>query len=528
MKKIFSILVGASLALSSCSGDYLDTVPESSIGAGVVFETAENARMAVNGLARMMCQQYLRTQGCNGEGTIKTWYGNYPGNDFQKCKLTGWSSLINMKYTERSTSKYDYYPWFYYYKIIGNANTIIDAIDNAKGETSIKNEVKAQAYVFRAYCYTMLSQLYCKRWVDSNEGSSRGLPLRIDVSSGELPASTLGQVYEQIYADLDAAIDCFDQAKYKREDENFYLPDLQVAYAVYARAALVRNDWATAAEYAVKARENHPLMSAEEYMEGGFNQPNKEWIWGIYNGEEQTLHYYSFFAFQGSNSNANICRNYPCAISKVLYDQIPETDLRREMFVAPLSSEPYLTDGEARAQGIKTYYNEGGTKGEMTKRIKAKYAKKLYSSSNTFAYMQFKFQSLSNPGVGHLNNFRSAEMYLVEAEAKCHLGGKDAEVQTLLKQLNQNLNPAYTCDKTGDDLLEEVKLYRRIELWGEGFDWFDMKRWKHTLDRKTFTEGGSFHPAFAVTLTPEESNNWCWVYPAKEIDFNDALDSAFE
>lgn len=528
MKKIFSILLGVGFIFTSCSDDYLDTTPESSIGAGVVFESAENARMAVNGLSRMMCQQYLHSQGCNGEGTIKTWYGNYPGRDFQKCKLTGWSSIINLQFTERNTSKYDYYPWYYYYMIIGNANTIIDKIDAAKGTEAVKNEVKAQALVFRAYSYSMLVQLYSKRWVDSNEGASRGLPLRVDTSSGELAASTLKQVYDQIYADLDAAIACFNVADYVRSPEEFYLPDLQVAYATYARAALNRNDWPTAAKYAAMAREGHPLMSTSEYMDGGFNTPNKEWIWGIYNGEEQTLYYYSFFAQQASNSNASICRKYPCAISKELYDQIPEADVRRNMFAAPLASEPYMTDADAKANNVSSYYNDGGAKGNMAKRIKAAYAKKLYSTSAIHAYMQLKFQNFSNPGVGHLNNFRSAEMYLTEAEAKCHMGGMDAEVQALLKEVNQNLNPSYTCDKTGDELLEEVKLYRRIDLWGEGFDWFDTKRWKEPLSRKSYDQGGSFHTAFAVTVNPEEANNWTWVYPAKEIDYNDAIDSAFE
>ena len=484
--------------------------------------------MAVNGLSRMMCQQYLSSQGCNGEGTIKTWYGNYPGRDFQKSKLTGWSSLINLQFTERNTSKYDYYPWFYYYKLIGNANTIIEKIVDAKGSESVKNEVKGQALVFRAYSYAMLAQLYSKRWVDSNEGSSRGLPLRIDASAGELPASTLKEVYQQIYADLDEAITCFKDAEYKRSSEEFYLPDLQTAYATYARAALNRCDWATAAKYAEMAREGHPLMSQSDYVDGGFNTPNKEWIWGIYNGEEQTLYYYSFFAYQASNSNASNCRKYPCAISKELYDQIPESDVRRSMFAAPLASEPYMTDSEAKKEGVKTYYNEGGAKGDMSKRIKATYGKKLYTTSTLHAYMQFKFQNFSNPGVGHLNNFRSAEMYLTEAEAKCQMGGKDAEVQALLKELNKNLNPSYTCDKTGAALLEEVKLYRRIDLWGEGFDWFDTKRWNESLTRKSYADGGSFHSAFAIDLQPNEANNWTWVYPAKEIDYNDALDSAFE
>ena len=77
-------------------------------------------------------------------------------------------------------------------------------------------------------------------------------------------------------------------------------------------------------------------------------------------------------------------------------------------------------------------------------------------------------------------------------------------------------------------MLKEVKLYRRIELCGEGFDWFDYKRWKEPISRKTYADGGSFHSAFAVTVQPDEANQWTWVYPNKEIDYNDSLDSAFE
>lgn len=193
MKKILYTL-GIIVLLASCAGDYLDTAPQSSTGTTTIFETTENAKLAINGICRLMVTQYLSSQGFNGEGTIKTWYGNYPGNHFQKSNLTGWSSIINSLYHERNTSTYCYYPWFYYYKLIGNANAIIVNIDAASGSAAEKAFIKAQALTFRAYSYTMLSQLYCHRWCDSNNGTSRGLPLRIDQSTGELECSTLAEV----------------------------------------------------------------------------------------------------------------------------------------------------------------------------------------------------------------------------------------------------------------------------------------------------------------------------------------------
>ena len=521
MKKLLYALAGLGFMVSSCADDYLDTMPESSTATGTIIESVENAKMAINGICRMMSTQYLGSQGFNGEGTIKTWYGNYPGNDFQKSNLTGWSPIINSTYMERNTASYDYYPWYYYYKLIVNANAILVNMENMSGSDADKNFIKAQALTFRAYSYFMMSQLYCYRWVDSNNGASRGLPLRLDLSTGELAASTLGEVYSQVYADLNDAIAAYNASGKKRAADDNYSPDLSVAYAIYARAALTRQDWANAAKYAAMARQGYTLMSNEEFMNSGFNTPNDEWIWSVYDAGDQTIYYYSFFAYQGSNSSAGACRSYPCAISKELYDQIPETDVRRAMWLAP--------QDEAEFAAITQTNGKLDTKSSFYKRAIAEYGDKLYSTSQIFAYMQFKQQAKEQPGVGCVNNFRAAEMYLIEAEAKCMMGGSDTEVQNLLIALNKTSgrDPEYTCEKTGADLLAEVKLYRRIELWGEGFDWFDYKRWNEPIVRNRYPQG-SFHAQFALTINPGDNNKWTWVYPAKECDYNELLEGQYK
>lgn len=527
-KNIFKtiLLMGIGFAvIISCSKDYLETQPQSSVSPEVVFESVANAKTAVNGISKMMTTQYLGTQGMNGEGTIKSWYANFTGNDFQKCNQTGWAPLWNSTYQERATSSYDYYPWFYYYKLIGNANQIIENIDNAEGTSDERAFIKGQGLVYRAYSFLMLSQLYCHRWVDSNNGADPGIVLRIDTSKGEQALATLAETYQQIYADLDEAIRLFGESGLTREElytefnkgiyQNyvgniFHLPDLSVAYAVYARAALTRNDWATAAKMAPLARKGHNLMSSEQYN-SGFNYPNNEWIWGVYETEDQTLYYYSFYAYQGSNASSSNCRSYPCAISKELYDQIPVTDSRRNLWLEP-TAEEYADKNLSKTTGRST--------GLLQTRARKEFASKIYSTSYIFMYMQFKHLASFMPGGGCFNIFRSAEMYLIEAEALCMMGGRDAEVQALLNELNKNHDAAYSCTKTGPDLLEEVKLYRRIDLWGEGFDWFDYKRWKQPIVRKSIKDGGSFHATYAITLKPEDANNWTWVIPNKEKDYN--------
>lgn len=99
MKKIAYIL-GISLILSSCAGDWLETEPESSTATGTIFETTENAALAINGICRLMSNQYLSSQGFNGEGTIKTWYGNYPGMTSRNQTLLGGPLLLMLFITK--------------------------------------------------------------------------------------------------------------------------------------------------------------------------------------------------------------------------------------------------------------------------------------------------------------------------------------------------------------------------------------------------------------------------------------------
>jgi hypothetical protein len=485
------------------------------MGTATVLSTTENAKMALNGLCKAMTTQYMWTQGFNGEGTILSWYGTFTGNDAQKSNNTGWSSVWNSNLHLRATVNYAVYPWYYYYKLVSNANAIINNIDKAEGAESDKEFLKAQALTFRAYSFFRLVQLYTKRWSD-HEGDTEGIVLRTDESLGEMGLSTQAQAYEQIYKDLDEAIALYQQCGQDRT--MFYQPGLDVAYAIYAKAALTREDWQNAATYAAMARKGHAQMSTSEYMDG-FHTPNDEWIWGVYEDEQQNIAYYSFFAYIGANSSTSNCRNYPVAISKELIDQIPESDVRRSLYLVPTDEEW----AECQPSGRST--------GKLFNRAKDEYASKLYIdntgklTSLVFGYMQFKFLVDFYPGGGSFPLIRYAEMLYTEAEADCHLN-KEAEAQELLFEAVHQYDDTYTkSTKTSDDLLTEVKLYRRFDLWGEGNDWFDYKRWGQPIVRKNREQGGSFQKGvFDVTINPEDGNAWTWVIPQKETDYNQLVD----
>ena len=90
MKNIirFSLCAVLLSLAASCSKDYMQTMPESAVAPATIFASTQSVELAINGMCKMMTTQYLSVQGLNGEGTIKTWYGNF-GNDLQRSNQTG-------------------------------------------------------------------------------------------------------------------------------------------------------------------------------------------------------------------------------------------------------------------------------------------------------------------------------------------------------------------------------------------------------------------------------------------------------
>lgn len=520
MKHISLYIIGVvaqAMTLSSCSDEWLDAENKYTTTEQEVFKDTEHAAMAINGLARLMYQPYVYNTGTsasaswNGEGSIKFIYGNCMGQNFVVANRNAFGPLyMGGTYMTNPTSVYDYFPWNYYYRLVSNANMVINQIDKASGSQAKRDFYKAQGLTYRAYAFFMLAQFYGRRYLAKNAPQTRGIVLRLTEGSGAMAASTLEQTYQQILSDLNEAISLYGQCGMTRSQGDVYTPDIHVAQAIKARVALTMGDWQTAADAAAKAREGFTLMTNAEYL-SGFNTPNQEWIWGSYSSEQQNAGQYSFFS-QQMGYNRNYYLNNPVLISKRLYDQLPATDIRRQLFLGPQEGEAYSESGNtvgfaanSSALGKRAWTEHPDMKGAV------------------YAYMNFKFRTADDAatGQGCLNHIRASEMYLAQAEAECRLG-HDGKAAQLLYELvhDSGRDEAYTLSThTGDELLLEIKYYRNIELWGEGFDWFDMKRWGETIDRRPLPED-NFYGKLMFIVTPEENNGWRWVYPELETNYN--------
>ena len=527
MKKYIAILlVLFTITITSCD---LDTAPTGSVGPVDVFATTESARMAIRGISRLMVFQYYQTNpNFSGEGQIKLFHGDWPGNAMVR-DMSVWAGMFNHSLVDNPAGVQARLPWGYYYRIIGEANAVLYNIDRAVGPEAERRHITAQALTYRAYSFFMLSQMYSKRWMDSNNGASRGVILRLGMGVDDIGFSTLAETYAQIYEDLKRAIDYFEYANQPRRGPLGGRHDINinVARAILARAALTRQDWALAAEMAPLARAGYPLMN-NEAMLAGFYMPTSEWIWSSFGSTAENMHWFTYHSHFGWNSPGGW--QFGHMITRELFAQIPETDIRRNWWQPPVVTgfSPGNREDTVRPAGMteaqaEAYFDQ------FVARIHADgflpHANHMQPDGNSDRiahYMQTKVAAgFGHPGVGHLLHIRSSEMVLVEAEARARMG-QDAAAQNLLLYLNRDSgrNPSYTVTATDQALLEEIWLWRDIELWGEGFNWFDLKRTGRPLIRVAKADGGSFLPALTLSAQPNERNNWVFAIPNGELDFN--------
>lgn len=543
MKKIINKLFAGSLLagmmlVSSCAGDYLDTAPTDSTGATDAVGTTANAMKALNGIAKIMTTQHSYFgDGFAGENNIMIQYESYPSENYNyNYYASGWSPIFNQEFHTRTNSIYDAYAWYYYYTIAGNANTILANIDNAEGTEAERNFVKASALTFRAYAFEKLIHYYCWRWQDSNNGASQGIVLRLDESTDGQGYATLAETYAQIYKDLDEAIMLFEQSGMDRNASQVWMPNINVAHAIYARAALTKQDYTKALTEAKLARQNYPLMSNAEYH-AGFCNPTSEWIFGSFGSAQENNWYWSYgtqYACNGYYANAAGAANGAGSIGRELINRIPNNDARKALFLTEDKFPGYnFNDGSAMDLGYGILgMGDDEKKADALWEEAAAYCQKMavsgleapYQAGYMYLGGQLKFYVFDTPGVSYLPFIRSSEMVLVEAEANYFLNDETA-ARAALVELNatSGRNPEYTCDKSGEALWNEIMDYRELELWGEGFAWSDYKRWNRDIVRHSFAEGGNAHISVAKTIPASGVNKWTWDVPLNETDYNDEL-----
>ncbi|WP_306014153.1 MULTISPECIES: RagB/SusD family nutrient uptake outer membrane protein [unclassified Allomuricauda] len=309
--------------------------------------------------------------------------------------------------------------WTQGYQVIYAANDIIAGVESAEGLTAMEVErYKGQALFVRAYVHSLLVGVFGDiPYITTTDYVVNTNASRLDTDV----------VYEAIIEDLQQAVALMDGADIPVGDR--VVPDANVARALLARMALYTQQWELAAATAGEVIAAFPL---EPNLDQVFLKESGETIWQFRPGNDLR---------NTQEANQLVIQFIPgqrFALTSSLLDAFEEGDGRLERWTDELSDSD----------------------GTLTLSFAHKY-KALFNET----------QSLEHSIV-----FRSAEQYLIRAEARAQLGNLVGARQDLNAVRNRaglgNVNLAGQ-----SELLEAIYRERRVELFAEqGLRWMDLKR----------------------------------------------------
>ncbi|MBE6270649.1 MAG: RagB/SusD family nutrient uptake outer membrane protein [Prevotella ruminicola] len=494
MKK--SILYIAALALTTVTtlnSCIKEIDPQSST---VTKDQAANAPGAFNNFVSSL------TSSLNGEFTYSgsshyPWDFGYPSFFLQR-DVMGQDIAVETSGSEWYTTWYScgtglgptyavcQLPWTYYYGWIKNCNTVL----SLAGEDPA-NDQKAGAgiaYAMRAMFYMDLARMYAPETYAKNPEAATVPIITEQTSAADAtnnPRATNKEIFALILSDLDKAETLL--ADYKRTD--VYTPDVSVVYGLKARAYLTMEDWANAEKYAKQAQTGYQVMTESQYLSktDGFNKPNASWMFGLtfrpsdpnITENDADSSWGSQMIIEVSGSGCGYSANYvgPKRIDSHLFSTIPATDFRRMCFLDPALDEMSKADA---IKALEAY--TGDPEGVYTTGTKV-------SSRGNLGCIEIKFRPKDGEYENQYTAFtvavplmRVEEMKLIEAEAAgMQNEARGIELLTAFaKTRDANYeygthNEAYYNTATSK-FQNECWWQRRVELWGEGFATFDIKR----------------------------------------------------
>lgn len=503
LNKILGLgVIGLAMAtVTSCSDDYLDAVNHRTLDTETTAEIMEQDPSFIDSYVSGIWSWMVTY------GTTSTSHDDYSmmsilhSTDMAAEDMTMFSSSWHNYDYEMTNRNYNYrrvnVNWTTLYTMVNKANEIISFFEEDPQDVTLKGAL-GNAYAVRAYANLYLIQLFQQPTVANEAGELSinrelpGIPLVVTTTEGytqeEIDSlsdrNTVGEVFDAIEADITKAIDLLEG--YNRPNKNTI--NKAVAQGIAARYYLLNRQWDKAAEMANAARAEFPVMSGDAESNGirdGFMDVNNtEWMWGFDHSSETSTIYASFFSHI-----SNLAPGYSGilytgrGIDARLYSNLSDTDYRK-MY--------WFNDAEGKSQSTAVASEEASA-------WKMPYAILKYGWDGAWT-MDYLWM-------------RGSEMVLIEAEALARQGKGDAAA-TVLKELMAQRDPSW--DKAVVSV-EDVYMQRRLELIGEGFAYFDLKRMRKGVDRSY--EGNNHLDGYAITVSADDPV-WTYQIPQREIQEN--------
>ena len=460
MKAIKYLTVAGMMVLTASCSDFLEEYSQSSYYA----ESWEDFDELLVGSA------YMQPEGSRGMN-LHTNFGSfihYLGDELVEMNSSenGSTDNLNKPYTfgyytwqQRSgqNPEYtDYYDdnaeWTACYYGINVVNNILAALPSVPCTTDDEirgcGKVRGEAHFLRALYYFWLVNAYGQPYDAATATTDLGVPVKTseNVEDRKFMRNTVQEVYDLIVSDLEAAREGF--RTYDTEKRSIYRADSTAVNLLLSRVYLYMGRWQECVEAADRVIDAHPALVQLNSFSGSFAVlSNVENIFSMTGSDLPCLMSYSY---QGYHVNPE------------LYNLYGSDDLRRSqwywhrgIFTGCVKQEPkqYWMLPEPTTPDSPEYYN------------------------NMF---QYGWEGLIAP-VSSVVLFRSAEAYLNKAEAEAYLGNEVAAREALnyLRSFRFRTGAAGAeITSSGEELVKDIRMERRMELAFEGHRWFDLRRYR--------------------------------------------------
>lgn len=445
MKKIFYNIL-AVIALGSMSACDLDTHPTVSVDADSVFSTTGDAEKVLNGSWRYLMETWNSYANPGFGAMLRA--GDAMGSDCVLNTKYGFSAhyALSAIYSKGGTNTLS---WRLAYYTIRDCNAVIAHIGDVTGSEADKNRIKGQALAMRGWMYLHLASHYS--FAIDKDPNAVCAPIYEDETTQEIastgaPASSVSEVYAQAILDLENALDLIP-ANYIRDSKHKI--DRNVVLGLLSRACLYARQWEKARDYSQKALDINGYLMSESEFKSGFNDcNNNEWILGHPQTNDQNNPGYQFYYLDTTTPGSYY---FSFNVDPWFREKYEDGDYRKDLiYWAPDPNADPASAGYVWMRNAK-----------------------------------FKFRDISN-SIADIVLMRNAEIYLINAEAHARLGdGNGADVLNRLR----SARGASAISSTGEQLIEDILMERRRELWGEGFSLVDIIRNQKSVERREWPQG---------------------------------------
>ena len=235
MKKIFVIGLAA-LALVSCNMDFYSS---DSMTGDQLAQNPDAPLYTTDGIYTYF-QDRIAYKGQDGGESGNYYIRHY----FQMSELRGDNVTVSgitedpfinpYRYTDDNTAKNIYYTWWMAYRIIYAANSNLEYIPES---SDLFCHLIGENYFFRALAHFQMVTLFAMPYADGLDNP--GVPLRLSTDTfGATSRATVGEVYDQVVADLIKAKEYLAKGEAQRTNGSKAYVTLDAARALLARVYL--------------------------------------------------------------------------------------------------------------------------------------------------------------------------------------------------------------------------------------------------------------------------------------------------